>query len=114
MIGDILKSLRIDNGLTQKELSEKLNIGQATIACYENGQREPHISNLNAYADFFECSIDYLVGRADELGCVTIDIKNTSSFKREKSNEKLIDKISKLNKEKRDKVEGYVDALLNN
>ncbi len=61
-ISEILKNIRLENGLTQKELSERLEIGQATIACYERGQREPHIVNLIAYADFFECSLDYLVG----------------------------------------------------
>lgn len=55
------------SGLTQKELGTRLGIGQATIACYESGLREPHIGSLIAYADLFDCSVDYLVGRADEL-----------------------------------------------
>ena len=68
----ILKDLRKSRNLTQFQLSQLLNIGQATIAGYENGPREPHINSLIAYANFFECTIDYLVGREDELGNVVI------------------------------------------
>lgn len=68
----ILKDLRKSRNLTQFQLSQLLNIGQATIAGYENGTREPHINSLIAYANFFECTIDYLVGREDELGNVVI------------------------------------------
>ena len=68
----ILKDLRKSRNLTQFQLSQLLNIGQATIAGYENGSREPHINSLIAYANFFECTIDYLVGREDELGNVVI------------------------------------------
>ena len=68
----ILKFLRKERNLTQEDLSKILKIGQATIACYENGTREPHILSLIAYANFFECSIDYLVGRSDDFGNVTI------------------------------------------
>ena len=42
-ISEILKKLRIKNNLTQKQLGDRLGIGQTTVACYENGTREPHI-----------------------------------------------------------------------
>ncbi len=109
MIAKTLKSLRFEKGLSQKELSEKLNIGQATIACYENGKREPHITSLKAYADFFECSIDYLVGRADDLGNVNIDVKFTSRY--DEDEKRLLDKIKKLDNAKKKQIEGYIDAL---
>ena len=64
-IAEILKELRLENGLTQMQLSEQLSIGQTTIAAYENGTREPHISSLIAYANYFNCSLDYLTGRTD-------------------------------------------------
>lgn len=67
-IGNILKSLRMERNLTQAQLANKLNIGQATIAGYENDTREPRLSCLIEYANFFECSIDFLVGREDDFG----------------------------------------------
>ena len=63
-----LKDLRKSKNLTQSQLAKILQIGQATIAGYESGTREPCISNLTAYANFFECSIDFLIGREDDFG----------------------------------------------
>lgn len=65
-IAEILKELRIESGLTQTRLSEELGIGQTTVAAYESGAREPHVSSLIAYADYFNCSMDYLTGRTDD------------------------------------------------
>lgn len=62
-IGNNLKKLRLNNKLTQMQLSQKLGIGQTTIAAYENGVHIPQISSLIAYANYFNCSLDYLVGR---------------------------------------------------
>ena len=41
-----LRKLRTDNSLTQEELSKKLNVSPSTISQYENGIREPGISQL--------------------------------------------------------------------
>lgn len=69
---NILKELRKQRNLTQAELATLLGIGQATIAGYENETREPHIQILLLYANFFECTIDYLIGREDDFGNVVI------------------------------------------
>ena len=66
-INERLKALRKDNGLTQTELAKILGIGQTTIAAYESGLHEPQIFSLIAYADYFECSVDYLVGKENEF-----------------------------------------------
>lgn len=108
-----LKNLRIEHGLTQSELGERLNIGQATIACYESGQREPHISILIAYADFFECSLDYLTGRTDDFGNVVIDFNNTKKgeLTLTATERDLLTKISKLNNNNKNRLIGYIEAL---
>ena len=64
----ILKELRVNAGLTQKELAAKLGIGQSTIVGYEKGIREPTVSNLALYAKYFNVSIDYIVGLEDDFG----------------------------------------------
>lgn len=61
-----LKELRTDKGLKQTEMSDKLNISTRGYQNYEIGQREPKIDVLIALADFFDVSLDYLVGRSDE------------------------------------------------
>ncbi|MED0670558.1 helix-turn-helix transcriptional regulator [Aneurinibacillus aneurinilyticus] len=64
--GERLSDLRTKNKLTQQELSNRLNIAKSTLAMYETGKREPGFETLQRIADFFETSIDYLLGRTDE------------------------------------------------
>ena len=52
--------------VSRKELSERTGISTSTIESIEIGRREPGIKTLIALADYFDVSIDYLVGRTDE------------------------------------------------
>ena len=58
-IGSKLKTLRKGRGLTQLELSERLNLSRATISNYEVGRRSPHLSELRRFAEFYGVSLDY-------------------------------------------------------
>lgn len=61
-----LRELRIERGLKISELSNELNLaGADAVGKYERGEREPNIHILIAIADYFNVSIDYLVGRID-------------------------------------------------
>ncbi len=60
-----LKSLRTEKNLTQKELADSVGMTDRAIQRYEYGEREPAYQCLLALADFFDVSIDYLVGRTD-------------------------------------------------
>ena len=62
---DNLKSLRLEKGLGQVSLANLIRVSKGTISLWENGIREPSMSSLIALADFFNCTIDYLVGRED-------------------------------------------------
>lgn len=61
-VNERLKMLRTENGLTQMQLAKALNIGQTTVAAYERSH-DPNLYSLIAYADYFECTLDYLAGR---------------------------------------------------
>ena len=52
--------------LSQKEVAKALNIPTTTYGGYENSKREPNSEMLISLADFFNCSIDYLLGRSEE------------------------------------------------
>lgn len=65
MFGDRLKSLRKALGLTQKELGDKLNVSGRVIGYYESNDRFPDKETLTNIADFFDVSVDYLLGRSD-------------------------------------------------
>ncbi len=60
-----LKELRLEKGLGQVELANALNVSKGIISLWENGLREPKLSNLITLAKFFEVSLDYLVGFVD-------------------------------------------------
>ena len=60
-----LKDLREDNDVKQKELAEYLNIKQNTYSQYENGKREIPLDTLCKLADYYNTSVDYLIGRTN-------------------------------------------------
>lgn len=60
-----LKDLREDRDVKQKELAELLNVKQNTYSQYENGKREIPLEMLWKLADFYDVSIDYLIGRTE-------------------------------------------------
>ncbi len=60
-----LKELRLSRGITQLKLAMDLHMNQNSISRYENGSREPSITDLLLLADYFGVSIDYLLGRTD-------------------------------------------------
>lgn len=60
-----LKKLRKENGLTQLSLQMKTGIEQALLSKYETGDRIPPTETLIILADFYNVSIDYLLGRTD-------------------------------------------------
>ena len=67
MRGDFvrLKELRKKKGISQLKLATDLNTTQNTISRYETGEREPGIDELIKIADYFNVSVDYLIGRTE-------------------------------------------------
>lgn len=61
-----LKLLRLSRNLTQKEVYEAVHMSPIGYQRYEYGEREPAYSKLIALADYFDVSLDYLVGRSDD------------------------------------------------
>ena len=59
---EVLKSLRIDNNLSQTGLSQAVGISQSIIARWEKGERVPTLDNLITLSKYFGCTIDYLAG----------------------------------------------------
>ncbi len=64
--GDRIAFLREKHRLTQEQLSGKIGISRATLSHYEKNRREPDYETLNKIADFFNVSIDYLLGRTND------------------------------------------------
>lgn len=66
MLGKRLKTLRNEKNLTQEELGKKINVTKVSISGYENNNRSPDTETLQNIADFFDVSVDYLLGRTDD------------------------------------------------
>ena len=60
-----LKELRTSRNLTQKQVYEATGMSALGYQRYEYGTREPAYQYLIALADYFDVSLDYLVGRTD-------------------------------------------------
>lgn len=61
-----IRDLREDADLTQKQVGEAINVPQRTYAYYESGQRMVPPQVLCAMADFYNVSVDYILGRTDK------------------------------------------------
>lgn len=61
-----LKALRKERNVSQLKLAMDLNMNQNSISRYENGEREADYETLIKIADYFDVSLDYLLGRTDK------------------------------------------------
>ncbi len=64
-MGENLKKIRKDRGMTQIALQMQTGIEQALISKYETGERVPPTETLIILADFFNTNIDFLLDRTD-------------------------------------------------
>ena len=64
--GERLKELREEKGLGQVKLAEAIGVSKGIVSFWENGLREPKLSNLVALAEYFGVSLDYLAGLIEE------------------------------------------------
>ncbi len=90
-----LKELRAEKQITQMELAKKTGLSNGCIAMLEVNKREPTGSTLLALANFFECSIDYLLGREDDLGVIHVYPQTDKLDSLSADEQKLIDLIRK-------------------
>ncbi len=64
-VGQILKVLRQERKIGQNELAKRLELSNASISYWENGKQEPSASALFKLAQFFNVSVDYILGLED-------------------------------------------------
>ncbi len=57
-----LKKARNNTGFTQREVAKELKMSKSTIASYETGRTQPDIEMLGILADFYNVSVDWLLG----------------------------------------------------
>jgi transcriptional regulator with XRE-family HTH domain len=81
LLGERLAKLRKQRNLTQQQVADKIHISRATYAQYEIDRRVPEYLTLEKLADFFEETIDFLVGReTKELSIVETEFDKEKAY----------------------------------
>jgi transcriptional regulator with XRE-family HTH domain len=89
---------------SQAEFAKIFGIPQKTYSNYESGKNEPQIATLIKFADYFGCSVDYLIGHE------TSGILHLDSFTEQQK--KLIDLVCKLSYDQANIVIGRLSEML--
>lgn len=63
--GEILKSLREDKDLKQEDIAKLMNVDRSTVGKWESSPSKPDYEKLIKLADYFNVSLDYLLGRTN-------------------------------------------------
>lgn len=95
-----LKELRIKKSISQKQLADVIGVSQQSINKYENHMIEPDINTLIALADYFNTSVDYLIGHTD-IDHIIEKVKHDDLNSDESS---LIDGYRQLNKIEKESI----------
>ena len=73
---DRLKQLREEAGVSMKQLADKIEVSDAAVCKWENGNAEPKVSYIIKLSEFFECTVDYLVGNTDDFSSLKTETAN--------------------------------------
>lgn len=91
MFGKKLRELREHKGLSQEELGKVLNKTKNNISQYETGKREPDLDTLNKIADFFNVSVDYLLGRTENPTGMILTNKELNKYLPDEAKQRKIE-----------------------
>lgn len=98
-----LKELRSEKNISQIDVANELNISQKAYSFYERGEREPNLKMLIELSNFFNVTIDYLLGQENEKLYAVSDEEY-----------KIIKKYKKLTEKNKGKIEERIDTLIEN
>lgn len=107
--GRMLRTLRNERRLGQKDLANLLHVSISSISNYENNVHEPEFETLAAIADFFDVSLDFLLERTNHR---TSPNKMSERLTDHYTMGNLTDQIMKLSPKKRQELVRYVKYLL--
>lgn len=95
-LGNNIRNIRKQRGLRQEQLAEAMGVSIASVSKWENGQCAPELTVLMELADFFEVSMDTLVGhslKADRMEELIAQMENAAETRNEETAAMLCEKI---------------------
>lgn len=102
-----LKFLREESGISQQKLADVIGSIQQSIQKYEVGNHEPDIQTMTMLADYFNTSIDFLVGRTD----IRNKIEPVEKYELNVEEAGIVDRFRNLSPEFRECVSVMFEAL---
>lgn len=104
-----LKELRKSHNLKQIEVAKAIGVESYTVGNWETNRSEPSIEDLSKLADYFQVSVDYLIGRADDFGNITVRLSEDAALTRTES--ELLIHFKKLSPVEQDIMLKQITAL---
>ncbi len=108
----ILKYLREEKQITQKELATACNLSSQCICALEQGTRNPTGSTVAVLATFFEVSADYMLGLEDDFGARTATAPTVMGDNYSPEERQLIEDYQKLNTHSKKYLQDTLKMLL--
>ena len=108
-IGEKIRELRLEQGVKQCELAAIIHVAPNTLSQFENEKANPSYEVLTALADFFEVSVDYLLGRADDFGNITV--KSTADNNITKEEKEILQSFRSLSRSEQTQLKEYATFL---
>ena len=102
--------MREERHLTQNEVAQQIQTSQTNIGRWEKGLNEPTASFLVRLADFFNCSVDYLLGREDDFGNVVVQTEKPAPLPQDEQD--LLETYRKLDTQNKMHVSIYAEVRL--
>ena len=112
--GEKLKKLRVSRNMTQDELGLifEPHLAQSTIGTYERGLRQPSLENLVRIAEYFNVSVDYLLGLSEEVSTInTYKEENPKELKEFLGRNTVLFNGSELNSEEKQRMIDILTGL---
>ena len=103
---EILRKLRDEAGITQKQLADAIGVSQQSINKYENHNIEPDIETLIRIADYFDTSVDYIIGHSS----LRRKLEATSPFELNNTESSIIEAYRKLTQKQKDCICTVLDS----
>ena len=112
-MGERIKQLRKEKGMTQTDLAHTLNVTKGTVSTWETNTRVPGFETLNALSDLFERRLDYIMGRSDDATPTTQNEDDLALSQVEADLTEYALKYARLDQYGRSAVEAIIRAEYN-
>ena len=109
-IGARIRKLRLSAGMTQRDLAQRINVGNTTLSQYESGARVPSDEVKIKIASVFGVSVDYLLGASSERNSAEKALCSPAVAQRP-AEAAIAEELSSLSDRQLDRLLGYIQAL---